>query len=294
MPEQTNPAPTNPYKALLESSVAGGVGRSKQTFLQTLLLTFLAGAYIALGGFLAVRCGLGLSWTHFESMGKFMFAAVFPLGLILTVICGADLFTGNAMTLASARYNNRVSWLDLLRSWSFAWVGNFLGALFVAYFLVWSTGLIFEKAPSVTGGLFMPWAEALVKLANGKTSLGFGEAFWRGVGCNWLVCLAVYLSYAAKDTAGKILALWFPTMAFVAMGMEHCIANMFFVPAAIFTGTDPRYLELVDTGSATALTADWSRFFIDNLIPVTLGNLVGGAVLVALIYCFIHGKLRNS
>lgn len=140
----------------------------------------------------------------------------------------------------------------------------------------------------------MPWAEGLVKLANGKTSLSFGEAFWRGVGCNWLVCLAVYLSYAAKDIAGKILALWFPTMAFVAMGMEHCIANMFFIPAAIFAGTDPRYVELVNSGAAVPLTADWSKFFIDNLPAVTLGNIVGGAVLVAVIYCVIHGKVRNS
>lgn len=294
MPENKPDLPSNPYKALLEASVAGGVSRASQGFLQTLLLTALAGAYIALGGFLAVRCGLGLPWDPWGSMGKLVFAAVFPLGLVLTVICGADLFTGNAMTLASARYHGRVSWLDVLRSWSFAWIGNFIGALFVAYFLVWSTGIIFEKAPAAAGLTTMPWADALVKLANGKTSLPFGEAFWRGVGCNWLVCLAVYLSYAAKEIGGKIMALWFPTMAFVAMGMEHCIANMFFVPAAIFTGTDPRYLELVNSGSATALTADWGKFFIDNLIPVTLGNIAGGAVLVALVYCLIHGKLRNS
>lgn len=294
MNDKTSSPPSNPYKALLETCVAGGVSRAKQSFFQTFLLTFLAGAYIALGGFLAVRCGLGLSWAQWGSMGKFIFAAVFPLGLVLTVICGADLFTGNAMTLTSARYNGRVSWLDVFRSWSFAWIGNFIGALFVAYFLVWSTGIIFEKAPAVAGLSAMPWADALVKLANGKTSLSFWEAFWRAVGCNWLVCLAVYLSYAAKDIAGKILALWFPTMAFVAMGMEHCIANMFFIPAAILTGTDPRYTELVSNGAATALTADWSRFFMDNLVPVTLGNLVGGALLVGLVYCFIHGKLRNS
>lgn len=284
----------NPYKALLETCVAGGVGRSRQSFLQTLLMTFLAGAYIALGGFLAVRCGLALSWNEWGSMGKFIFAAVFPLGLILTVICGADLFTGNAMTLTSARYNGRVNSLDVLRSWCFSWVGNFIGALFVAFFLVWATGIIFEKAPAAAGAVSMPWAEGLVKLANGKTSLSFGEAFWRAVGCNWLVCLAVYLSYSAKDIAGKIMALWFPTMAFVAMGMEHCVANMFFIPAAIFTGTDPRYTALVAEGSAPALTADWSVFFVDNLIPVTLGNIAGGAVLVAIVYCFIHGKVRNS
>ena len=293
MSENKASVPVNPYKALLETCVAGGLSRARQSFVQTLLLTFLAGAYIALGGFLAVRCGLGLSWAQWGSMGKFVFAAVFPLGLILTVICGADLFTGNAMTLASARINGPVNWLEVLRSWSFAWLGNFLGALFVAYFLVWSTGIIFEKT-SVGSLAVMPWADALVKLANGKTSLSFSEAFWRGVGCNWLVCLAVYLSYAAKEVAGKILALWFPTMAFVAMGMEHCIANMFFIPAAIFTGTDARYLEMVRDGSAAALTADWGAFFVNNLVPVTLGNIVGGAVLVAGIYCLIHGKVRNS
>lgn len=203
MSENKTPAPINPYKALLETCVAGGVSRANQSFLQTLLMTFLAGAYIALGGFLAVRCGLGLSWDQWGSMGKFVFAAVFPLGLILTVICGADLFTGNAMTLTSARINNRVDWLAVLRSWTFAWLGNFIGALFVAYFLVWATGIIFEKVPTAAGVAAMPWAEGLVKLANSKTSLSFGEAFWRGVGCNWLVCLAVYLSYAAKDIAGK-------------------------------------------------------------------------------------------
>lgn len=293
MPDNKTAAPSNPYKVLLETCVTGGVSRANQSFLQTLLMTFLAGAYIALGGFLAVRCGLGLSWDQWGSMGKFVFAAVFPLGLILTVICGADLFTGNAMTLTSARINNRVDWIAVLRSWTFAWIGNFIGALFVAYFLVWATGIIFEKVPSAAGAA-MPWAEGLVKLANGKTSLSFGEAFWRGVGCNWLVCLAVYLSYAAKDIAGKILALWFPTMAFVAMGMEHCIANMFFIPAAIFAGTDPRYVELVNSGAAVPLTADWSKFFIDNLPAVTLGNIVGGAILVAVIYCVIHGKVRNS
>lgn len=294
MNEKKPSAPSNPYKSLLEASVAGGISRAKQSLPQTFLLTFLAGAYIALGGFLAVRCGLGLSWAQWGSIGKFIFAAVFPLGLVLTVICGADLFTGNAMTLTSARYNGRISWLDVFRSWGLAWIGNFIGALFVAYFLVWSTGIIFEKTPSAVGLSPMPWADALVKLANGKTSLSFGEAFWRAVGCNWLVCLAVYLSYAAKEVSGKILALWFPTMAFVAMGMEHCIANMFFIPAAILTGTDPRYTELVADGTATALTADWGCFFINNLIPVTLGNIAGGAVLVALVYCLIHGKLRNS
>ena len=283
--------PSTGYRALLVTAAEGGIGRTRQSLLQTAALTFLAGAYIALGGFLAVRCGLALPWEVWGSMGKFIFAAVFPLGLMLVVVCGADLFTGNCMTLAAARLQKEISIKDSFLSGLYAWLGNFAGTLFVAVCMVWATGLIFDKAPAAAGMSSMPWADALVKLANAKTSLGFMEAFWRAVGCNWLVCLAVYAAYAAKEVAGKILALWFPTMAFVALGMEHCIANMFFIPAAILTGTDPRYVALVEAGQAAPLTASWSSFFVDNLIPVTLGNIAGGAILVALLYTFVHGKL---
>ena len=286
--------PSTGYRALLVTAAEGGIGRTRQSLLQTAALTFLAGAYIALGGFLAVRCGLALPWEVWGSMGKFIFAAVFPLGLMLVVVCGADLFTGNCMTLAAARLQKEISIKDSFLSGLYAWLGNFAGALFVTVCMVWATGLIFDKAPAAAGMSSMPWADALVKLANAKTSLGFMEAFWRAVGCNWLVCLAVYAAYAAKEVAGKILGLWFPTMAFVALGMEHCIANMFFIPAAILTGTDPRYVALVEAGQAAPLTASWSSFFVDNLIPVTLGNIAGGAILVALLYTFVHGKLAKK
>lgn len=286
--------PSTGYRALLVTAAEGGIGRTRQSMLQTAALTFLAGAYIALGGFLAVRCGLALPWDVWGSMCKFIFAAVFPLGLMLVVICGADLFTGNCMTLAAAGLQKEVGFKASFLSGLYAWIGNFAGALFVAVCMVWATGIIFDKAPAVAGMSAMPWADALVKLANAKTSLGFMEAFWRAVGCNWLVCLAVYAAYAAKEVAGKILALWFPTMAFVALGMEHCVANMFFIPAAILTGTDPRYLALVDAGQAAPLSAGWGSFFVDNLIPVTLGNIAGGAILVALLYTFVHGRLAKK
>lgn len=284
---------TNAHQALLAAAAMGGIGRTRQTALQTAALTFLAGAYIALGGFLAIRCGLALPWDVWGSMGKLVFAAVFPMGLMLVVICGADLFTGNCMVLTAAKTHGEINLRQSFLSGTFSWIGNFVGALFVGVFMVWASGLIFEKA-GVGAAATMPWAEGLVKLANGKTSLGFMEAFWRAVGCNWLVCLAVYASYAAKEVAGKIIALWIPTMAFVAMGMEHCIANMFFIPTAILTGTDPRYLALVESGKAVALSADWQSFFIDNLIPVTLGNIAGGAILVAVLYSFVHGKLQKN
>jgi formate/nitrite transporter len=274
---------------LLVKSVSNGIARTQQRPLSTLGLTVLAGAYIALGGFLAIRCGLALPWDVWGSFGKFVFAAVFPVGLMLVVLCGADLFTGNCMTLASAIYRKEISGKQAFLSGLWAWLGNFVGALFVAYCMVYASGLIFDSV-NQNGTTTMPWASSLVALANGKTHLSFDAAFWRAVGCNWLVCIAVYASYAVKDGAGKIMAMWFPTMAFVAMGMEHCVANMFFVPAAIFAGSDPRYLALVESGDAVALTATWSNFFVDNLIPVTLGNIVGGAILVAGIYTMIHGR----
>ena len=256
--------------------------RASQTLPATLAMSFLAGAYIALGGFLAVRCGAMLPWEVWGSMGKLVFAMVFPLGLMLTVICGADLFTGNCLSLTAAWERKTVSILEATRSGVLSWIGNFAGALFVAWAMAVASGLIFE-----TAGNTMPWAASLVKLANAKTALPFDEAFWRAVGCNWLVCLAVFAAYSAKDTAGKIVALWIPTMAFVALGMEHCVANMFFIPAALMTAADPRYAALAAAGQVPELTATVNTFLIDNLIPVTLGNIVGGAVLVAGFYCFI-------
>ena len=125
---------------------------------------------------------------------------------------------------------------------------------------------------------------AVVNLANAKCSLGFTEALLRGIGCNWLVCLAVFAAAASTETIGKIAALWFPTMAFVALGMEHCIANMFFIPLGILTGTDPRYIALAEAGKAAALKADFYSFVAGNLVPVTIGNIIGGSVLVGMLY----------
>lgn len=266
-------------KEILEATVGMGLSKATQKTTNRIANTILAGMYIAIGGFLAIRIGLALPWEHWGGMGKFMFGAVFPLGLMLVVICGADLFTGSCMTLTTAQCKRKIAWSQSLYSGTFAWIGNFVGALFVAYFLAYSSGIIFESA----GGT-MPWANAAVNLANGKCSHSFWEAFLRGVGCNWLVCLAVYAAAASKEVSGKIAALWFPTMAFVALGMEHCIANMFFIPLAIFTGSDPRYLVMVEAGKVNALSVDWSSFFAANLIPVTFGNIVGGAVLVGMLY----------
>jgi formate/nitrite transporter len=275
-------------REILDATVQMGLSKAGQSPGARCANTFLAGAYIALGGFLAIRVGLALPWETFGSLGKFVYGAVFPIGLMLVILCGADLFTGNCMTLTTARVRSGLTVKDSFVTGLSSWVGNFAGALFVAYFMAYATGLIFE---SVQGS--MPWAEAAVKLANGKSSLSFGEAFLRAVGCNWLVCLAVYAAAASREAVGKIVALWFPTMAFVALGFEHCVANMFFIPLGILTGSDPRYAALAEAGKAAALTADWTSFFVNNLLPVTLGNIAGGAVLVGMLYLLANPAAKK-
>lgn len=278
---------------IFTATINGGESKTKQSPFSALMLTMLAGAYIAIGAFLALKAGAGFPYENWGALGKLLFGAVFPLGLMLVLICGADLFTGNCMSLGSAAYVRRISGIAALKHGIFSWTGNFLGALFVAYFIAYQSGLIFETV-TVGGEKTMPWASSIVQIANTKGHLAFGEAFWRGVGCNWLVCLAVYAATASDTVSGKILALWVPTMAFVALGMEHCIANMFFIPLGMLTGTHPLYMELVAAGHASSLSTGLSDFFVGNLIPVTLGNIAGGSLLVAGVYTWAHHRKKKG
>lgn len=262
-----------------------GISKANQCLTARVANTILAGMYIAIGGFLAVRIGLALPWEQWGGISKLIFGTVFPLGLMLVVLCGADLFTGSCMTLTTAKVKGGLSYGQVFYAGAAAWIGNFVGALFVAYFIAFLSGLIFE-----TAGGTMPWANAIVNLTNAKCSLGFWEALLRGIGCNWLVCLAVFAAAASTETIGKIAALWFPTMAFVALGMEHCVANMFFIPLGLLTGTDSRYVAMIEAGKAVALKADLYSFFIGNLLPVTIGNIIGGSVLVGMLYLAANMK----
>lgn len=277
----------SPYATILESVTTAGIGRTKQSMTATLSLAFLAGAYIAFGGLLAIRSAGALPPEIWGSFAKLVFGMVFPLGLMLVILCGADLFTGNCLTLTAARVQGRIALRQILRSLLLSYLGNFVGAVVVAWVMVKGAGVLFETAAD---GKSMPWAAFLIKMANGKVALDPQAAFWRAVGCNWLVCLAIYAASSAKETAGKILALWMPTMAFVAIGFEHCVANMFFIPAAIFAAGDPRYGALAAAGSAPVLQADWCSFLLNNLSIVTVGNIVGGAFFVAGFYCVAHAK----
>ena len=248
---------------IAEEALRLGKAKTVMGWGRLLVLGFLAGAYIAFGSQLAVTVTAG-TWQQFPGLQKLIFGAVFPVGLMLVVIAGSELFTGNCMLPVIACLQRRARWLGLAKNWFGSYIGNFAGALFCAYFLSVATGLFLTE----------PWRSYITSIAQTKCSLSFAQAFWRGVGCNWLVCLAIWLSIGSEDIVGKVFAIQFPIMAFVALGFEHSVANMFFIPAGIFATN----------------AVSWRVFLINNLLPVTLGNIVGGGFFVATIYWWIYLK----
>jgi len=253
-------------KETVKAVDAAGCAKASLSWSQLLVLGFLAGAFIAFGGLLAIVVGGGVPALKSANPGlqKLIFGGVFPVGLILVVIAGAELFTGNTACCIPAVLSGKIRWSACARNWGLSYVGNFLGSLFVAFFLAYLTGLLAEP----------PWLDTTVSIAQAKVSQGFWQLFFKGVGCNWLVCLAVWLAIASDDVISKIWAIWFPIMAFVALGFEHSIANMFFIPVGIFYGAD----------------VTWHQFLVVNLIPVTLGNIVGGSFFVGVIYWYVYGR----
>lgn len=255
-----------------------GIAALKETapLSNLLILSFLAGAYIAFGGLLAeVVTGGAVAGGVPVGLNKLIFGAVFPVGLMLVVIAGSELFTGNCMYMPFGLLTGKASIMGTIRNWIGSWIFNLVGALFVAYFLAVASGIL-TAPPWEAGALTIAKTKALGGaqfVAAGKTvtSLSWDKVFWRAIGCNWLVCLAVYLAIASDDIIGKILGIWFPIFAFVAIGFEHVVANMFFIPVGIFLGG-----------------VTWSQFFINNMIPATLGNIIGGAIFVAALYWWTY------
>ena len=252
-------------KAVTETGTTKGAEKARLSWDKALVAGFLAGAYIAFGALLAVVVSSGLDPEVWGGLPTFFSGAVFSLGLILVVIAGSELLTGNMALVPLAVIRRKASLGHLLHNFGFVLIGNLLGSLFVAYFLAVESGVVTAEAP-------------LARLAELAEAKGNTESTWeiflRALGCNWLVCLAVWMAFAAEDIAGKVLAIFFPIMAFVAMGFDHVVANMFFLPAAIFAGVDG-----IGWGDA-----------LHNWVFAFLGNLVGAAVFVAGAYWFLYGR----
>lgn len=246
---------------IMEITVENGIKKTKYTPLQTMILGFEAGAFIALGYLLFIRVTAPLP-VNLQGLSSLIGASVFPIGLILTLLAGGELLTGNMMAVPIARLAKKVSTKQVMINWFLVTVSNFIGAIFVAYFFGHLIGLT-ETAP---------FLDKTVSIAQHKLEANFLQAFISGIGCNWLVASAVWLSYGAEDMSGKILGIWFPTMAFVAIGFQHVVANMFVIPAAIFAGH-----------------FTWMEY-LHNFLPVFLGNAVGGVVFIAMAYFHVYKK----
>jgi formate transporter len=246
----------------------------------TFVLAVLAGAFIALGGiFYTVVVTTGEVEVAF-GIKKLLGGIAFSLGLILVVVAGAELFTGNNLIVV-AWASRRVTTTLLLRNWLVVYLGNGVGAIGIAI-LVYFSQLDTQHSGAV--------GDTMLAIASSKCSLGWPQAIALGIGCNVLVCLAVWLCMSARSVTDKVFAILFPITAFVATGMEHCVANMYFVPAAMMIGL--RRHGNGPTADPVLEGINLQDFIINNLIPVTIGNIIGGAVLVGLVYWFVY--LRNE
>ena len=250
---------------------AVGVTKGTRDILSTILLGILAGVFIGLGAMfctvVTTDSGLGFGLT------KLLGGLAFCLGLILVVMAGAELFTGNCLIVMSWM-SGRTSFARLLRNWGLVYFANLLGALSLA-------GLMFYTYQWTLNN-YGVGANALL-IANAKVNLSFGSALARGILCNALVCLAIWLCYSARTVTGKILSILFPITAFVAAGFEHSIANMYFIPMGILLAKQPAVLEAAKVTANSVANLTWAGF-IGNLVPVTIGNIIGGGILVGAVY----------
>ena len=262
------------YKTPQEASAAAvvsGMRKANLSWDRALVGGFLGGAYIAFACLVAIAVSSGLDPKTWGTLPTLFTGFAFVLGLVLVVVAGAELLTGNMALLPIALFRRKITIGQLGVNFGLVLVGNLVGSVFVAYVLAYKTGIIGATA-SVAGSAGLEHTRA-VQFATGKAITDTNwEIFLRGVGCNWLVCLGVWMAYSAEDIGGKILAIFFPIMAFVAMGFDHVVANMFFLPLGHFIGTPGLTWGLV----------------VNNLVLAFLGNLVGAGFFVAGIYWFLH------
>ena len=252
-----------------------GVRKAEAPLLATFTLALLAGAFISLGAVFSTTVAAGASGVVPYGMVRLLAGLVFTVGLVLVIVGGAELFTGNNL-IVMAWAGRKVSSRGLLRNWGIVYAGNFVGA-------IGTVVLVFVSRQYTFGGGSV--GTTALATAAAKVDYGFVQALALGVLCNALVCLAVWLTFSARSTIDRIAAIILPIAAFVAAGFEHSIANMYFIPIGLFIkGFDPSFTAAsgVDVSRLT-----WQSFLLANLLPVTVGNIIGGAVLVAAVYWFV-------
>ena len=271
---------------IASATVENGIKKTSLPIWKMILLGIMAGAFIAFAAE-----GSNMAASHLLSqpetfgLGKLVAGVIFPAGLILVVICGAELFTGNSLILMSV-LSKKATVGGLLKNWVFVYIGNLIGSVLIAFFIA-KSGQLSASSAELAG--------MTIKIAEGKVALPFGSAVILGILCNWLVCAAVWMATGAKDITGKIFAIFFPIMLFIVSGFEHSVANMYYIPAGIFAKAVPAYAEAALALGVTEeqmASLNWGALFGSNLLPVTIGNVIGGAVFMGMIYWFVY--LRKS
>lgn len=265
-------------------ALAIGEKKANSSFRTLLILGFLGGAFIAFASQASTMGAFNLlALPVWYGLGKVVAGLIFGGGLVFVLMAGTELFTGNIL-ITNAWLCGRVSLYRLLRNWVIVFIANLLGSLCIAWLL--SQSGLWHSGANLVGGM-------TIKLAVGKVTLTFGQALALGILCNWLVCLAVWLSFSTTSTSGKILAIYLPIFMFIVSGFEHSVANMYYIPAGILAASDPSY---VAQATALGVTPDalaqlgWGAFFINNLLPVSLGNIIGGAVFIGMALMYGNGR----
>ena len=284
-PPANNNAPPAGVDALLPADMARkaeelGIKKANLDFLSTFALAVLAGAFIALGAIYATLAWTTGGATMPYGVTRILGGVAFSLGLILVVVGGAELFTGNNLIIM-AWASRRLSTMKLMRNWVIVYFGNLVGAVATALFVYFGQQFMFANgALGVTA----------LNIGMAKIKLGFFQAIMLGILCNALVCLAVWLCYSARSTVDKIVAIIFPISAFVAAGFEHSVANMYFIPMAILVkaGAPAAFWQVTGANPANYQALGWVPFVIRNLIPVTIGNIIGGAIMVGAVYWLVY------
>lgn len=282
----------NPPAKMVALVGNAGVGKAKLSVFNLLIRGFMAGAYIAIGGALCTVCITGIGTP---GVAKLVGGAVFPVGLIAIVLTGMELFTGDCMIVPMAAMMKKITWGEVLRNWVWVYIGNLVGSIFYAYIMTVGPFVSGQADGTMAVNAFGMTA---VGIAAGKIlgykavgAMGLWSCFIKAIGCNFLVNIAILLAITADNVIGKFFGIWFPIMAFVSSGFEHCVANMYFLPAGKFLMD---WYPAVIAKKGGLLLANgglsWSDVWLWNIIPVTAGNIVGGFLFIGIAYFLMFKK----
>lgn len=263
---------------MVEKAGSIGIQKAALPIINVLPLSFLAGTYIAFGAVFASVVAIGMDGVWPQGFVKMLQGVVFSMGLILVVVGGGELFTGNVL-LVIVWAQKKIGLLGLLRNWLIVYIGNFIGSITVVMLILLSRE--YRVSDGALGSI-------MLSTANAKVQYGFMEALTLGILCNIMVCLAVWLSYSGRTTTDKILAIIFPITFFIAAGFEHSVANMYIIPLGLMMKSfDPAF---VSTLGLDLTNLSWVSFLLRNLLPVTLGNIIGGGFFVGILYLWSYRK----